>query len=152
MASSWRICWQTPHCHDADLHHLYAGTAGGKLLSTLPRSEIAELTGYNGQNDRKAEPPAWLQAGGSAVTAQAGRRALHDAEDLQRGKLRIAMTPTFTTYMLGPLVENYYRGQRMTAAHHQREGFRQQRMNDNIPGAAFVKGNAVCSVANSALP
>ena len=38
-----------------------------------------------------------------------GRRALHDAEDLQRGKLRIAMTPTFTTYMLGPLVEAYYR-------------------------------------------
>ncbi|STS63226.1 cyn operon transcriptional activator [Klebsiella aerogenes] len=38
-----------------------------------------------------------------------GRRALHDAEDLQHGKLRIAMTPTFTTYMLGPLMEAYYR-------------------------------------------
>ncbi|MDT1827962.1 transcriptional regulator CynR, partial [Acinetobacter baumannii] len=25
------------------------------------------------------------------------------------GKLRIAMTPTFTTYMLGPLMEAYYR-------------------------------------------
>ena len=52
----------------------------------------------------------WLEYTRRALRdLEEGRRALHDAEDLQRGKLRIAMTPTFTTYMLGPLVENYYR-------------------------------------------
>ncbi len=52
----------------------------------------------------------WLEYARRALRdLEEGRRALHDAEDLQRGKLRIAMTPTFTTYMLGPLVENYYR-------------------------------------------
>lgn len=33
-----------------------------------------------------------------------GKRALLDVEDLQRGTLRVAMTPTFTTYFMGPLV------------------------------------------------
>ncbi|HHG8775180.1 TPA: transcriptional regulator CynR [Raoultella planticola] len=37
-----------------------------------------------------------------------GRRALHDVDDLQRGTLRVAMTPTFTTYFMGPLVASFY--------------------------------------------
>lgn len=37
-----------------------------------------------------------------------GQRALHDVEDLQRGSLRIAMMPTFTTYFVGPLVASFY--------------------------------------------
>lgn len=52
----------------------------------------------------------WLEYARRALRdLEEGRRALHDAEDLQHGKLRIAMTPTFTTYMLGPLMEAYYR-------------------------------------------
>ena len=52
----------------------------------------------------------WLEYARRALRElEEGRRALHDAEDLQHGKLRIAMTPTFTTYMLGPLMEAYYR-------------------------------------------
>ena len=52
----------------------------------------------------------WLEYARRALRdLEEGRRALHDAEDLHHGKLRIAMTPTFTTYMLGPLVEAYYR-------------------------------------------
>ncbi|HEI8676204.1 TPA: LysR family transcriptional regulator [Klebsiella pneumoniae] len=48
----------------------------------------------------------WLEYARRALRElEEGRRALHDAEDLQHGKLRIAMTPTFTTYMLGPLME-----------------------------------------------
>ncbi|VFS79316.1 Cyn operon transcriptional activator [Raoultella planticola] len=31
-----------------------------------------------------------------------GKRALLEVEDLQRGTLRVAMTPTFTTYFMGP--------------------------------------------------
>ncbi len=37
----------------------------------------------------------------------AGERAVHDVQDLSRGHLRIAMSPTFTTYFLGPLVHRF---------------------------------------------
>lgn len=40
---------------------------------------------------------------------EAGRRALHDVQDLSRGTLRLGMTPTFTCYLAGPLVEAYHR-------------------------------------------
>ena len=38
-----------------------------------------------------------------------GRRALHDVSDLSRGSLRVAVAPTFTSYLIGPLVEAFYR-------------------------------------------
>lgn len=37
-----------------------------------------------------------------------GKRAIHDVEDLSRGSLRVAVTPTFTTYFIGPLVAEFY--------------------------------------------
>ncbi|WP_154606521.1 transcriptional regulator CynR [Arthrobacter alpinus] len=37
----------------------------------------------------------------------AGTRAIHDVQDLSRGSLRLAMTPTFTAYIIGPLVERF---------------------------------------------
>ncbi|RAW96534.1 MULTISPECIES: transcriptional regulator CynR [unclassified Photorhabdus] len=37
----------------------------------------------------------------------AGQRAIHDVQDLSRGLLRLAMTPTFTTYFIGPWVERF---------------------------------------------
>ena len=37
----------------------------------------------------------------------AGQRAVHDVQDLSRGRLRIAMTPTFTAYLIGPLVHRF---------------------------------------------
>ena len=37
-----------------------------------------------------------------------GRRAIHDVQDLSRGSLRIAVTPTFTTYLVGPLVDAFH--------------------------------------------
>lgn len=36
------------------------------------------------------------------------RRAIHDVSDLSRGSLRVAVTPTFTTYLVGPLVEAFH--------------------------------------------
>ena len=33
-----------------------------------------------------------------------GKRAIHDVQNLSRGALRIAITPTFTTYLIGPLI------------------------------------------------
>ncbi|KER03010.1 transcriptional regulator [Photorhabdus temperata subsp. temperata Meg1] len=37
----------------------------------------------------------------------AGKRAIHDVQDLSRGLLRLAMTPTFTTYFIGHWVERF---------------------------------------------
>jgi LysR family cyn operon transcriptional activator len=37
-----------------------------------------------------------------------GKRAIHDVQELTRGSLRLAMTPTFTAYLTGPLLEKYY--------------------------------------------
>lgn len=34
--------------------------------------------------------------------------AIHDVSDLSRGSLRIAVTPTFTTYLVGPLIEAFH--------------------------------------------
>jgi LysR family cyn operon transcriptional activator len=41
------------------------------------------------------------------VELEAGKRALHDVKDLSRGNLRLAMTPTFMAYLVGPLVRDY---------------------------------------------
>ncbi|MGC5703028.1 transcriptional regulator CynR [Pseudomonas sp. NFXW11] len=38
---------------------------------------------------------------------QEGKRALNDVADLSRGELRVALTPTFTSYLVGPLVEAF---------------------------------------------
>lgn len=40
---------------------------------------------------------------------EAGKRALHDVRDLSRGALRLGLTPTFTSYLIGPLVEAFHR-------------------------------------------
>ncbi|WP_246791923.1 transcriptional regulator CynR [Burkholderia perseverans] len=40
---------------------------------------------------------------------EAGRRAIHDVSELSRGSLRIGMTPTFATYLIGPLLDRYHR-------------------------------------------
>lgn len=40
---------------------------------------------------------------------EAGRRAIHDVENLESGALRLAFTPTFTTYLVGPLVRQFHR-------------------------------------------
>jgi LysR family cyn operon transcriptional activator len=45
----------------------------------------------------------------AAQELQEGTRAIHDVGDLSRGTLRIAVTPTFTTYLVGPLVEAFHR-------------------------------------------
>jgi len=37
-----------------------------------------------------------------------GKRAIHDVVDLSCGSLRVAITPTFTTYLVGPLIESFH--------------------------------------------
>ena len=40
---------------------------------------------------------------------EAGSRAMHDVQDLSRGHLRLAMTPTYTAYLIGPLLARFNR-------------------------------------------
>lgn len=50
----------------------------------------------------------YLQYVRCAVQAlEEGKRAIHDVADLSRGSLRIGVTPTFTTYFIGPLVAEF---------------------------------------------
>ena len=42
------------------------------------------------------------------VELEAGRHALGDVRDLSRGELRLAITPTFTEYLVAPLVDRFY--------------------------------------------
>jgi len=41
------------------------------------------------------------------IELEAGKRAVHDVKDLSRGRLRLAMTPTFIAYLVGPLVRDF---------------------------------------------
>lgn len=36
------------------------------------------------------------------------KTAIHDVSDLTRGSLRVAVTPTFTTYLIGPVIEAFH--------------------------------------------
>lgn len=45
----------------------------------------------------------------AAQELEEGKRAIHDVADLSRGALRVAVTPTFTTYLIGPLVQAFHR-------------------------------------------
>ncbi|QBR03706.1 transcriptional regulator CynR [Paraburkholderia pallida] len=38
---------------------------------------------------------------------EAGRRAIHDVENLARGELRVGFTPTFMAYLVGPLISAF---------------------------------------------
>ncbi|MBH5333805.1 transcriptional regulator CynR [Streptomyces pactum] len=38
----------------------------------------------------------------------AAERAVHDVQDLSRGHLRLAVTPTFTAYLIGPVVAEFH--------------------------------------------
>ncbi|OON41396.1 transcriptional regulator CynR [Izhakiella australiensis] len=38
---------------------------------------------------------------------ESGRRAIHDVQDLSRGQLRLAVTPTFSAWLMGPLLAEF---------------------------------------------
>ena len=51
---------------------------------------------------------AWLQHAQRAMhDLAAGARAIHDVQDLARGALRLAFTPTFSSYLLGPCIDAF---------------------------------------------
>lgn len=69
-----------------------------------------------------------------------GKRAIHDVSDLSRGTLRIAITPTFTPYLIGPLVRRFHR--RYANIRLQIEEMSQERMEERLLDDDFDLGIA----------
>jgi LysR family cyn operon transcriptional activator len=52
---------------------------------------------------------AWMRYAKLALQdLDAGVRAIHDVGELSRGNLRLAVTPTFTAYLVGPIVDGFH--------------------------------------------
>ncbi|KWC05142.1 transcriptional regulator CynR [Burkholderia ubonensis] len=70
-----------------------------------------------------------------------GKRAIHDVGDLSRGSLRIAVTPTFTSYLIGPMVESFhgrYPGVTLTVREMSQERMEELLVDDELDvGIAF---------------
>ncbi|PSL14648.1 LysR family transcriptional regulator [Marinobacterium halophilum] len=74
----------------------------------------------------------------------AGKRAIHDVSDLSRGLLRIAITPTFTPYLIGPLVRTFH--ERHAHIRLQVEEMSQERMEERLLEDDFDLGIAFADV------
>ncbi|MBN3751996.1 transcriptional regulator CynR [Paraburkholderia sp. Tr-20389] len=52
---------------------------------------------------------AWMRYAKLALQdLDAGVRAIHDVSELSRGNLRLAVTPTFTAYLVGPVIDRFH--------------------------------------------
>lgn len=74
-----------------------------------------------------------------------GKRAIHDVSDLCRGSLRVGVTPTFTAYFVGPLIEAFYHrypGVRLTV-HEMSQDRMESLLTDDMldVGIAFEEGH-----------
>lgn len=69
-----------------------------------------QLFDRSGRNTRLTDAgEVYLRYARNALRAlEEGKRAIHDVEDLSRGSLRVAVTPTFTAYFIGPLMAAFY--------------------------------------------
>lgn len=69
-----------------------------------------------------------------------GQRAIHDVQDMSRGALRIAITPTFTAYLIGPLIQGFH--QRYPNVTLSVQEMSQERMEDHLLDDKFDLGIA----------
>ena len=81
-----------------------------QLVRQLEESLGARLFDRTGRVTRLTDAgDAYLQyVRRASQELQEATRAIHDVSDLSRGSLRLAVTPTFTTYLVGPLVEAFH--------------------------------------------
>jgi len=81
-----------------------------QLVKQLEEEMGAQLFDRTGRTTRLTDTgEAYLQyVRRASQELQEATRAIHDVSDLSRGSLRIAVTPTFTTYLVGPLVEAFH--------------------------------------------
>src|SRR5258707_8932926 len=75
-------------------------------IQQLERGVGAQLLDRSGRSVRLTDAGhAYLAHARRALRElAAGERAVHDVNDLSRGELRLAVTPTFTAYLVGPLI------------------------------------------------
>jgi LysR family cyn operon transcriptional activator len=77
---------------------------------------------------------------------EAAERAVHDVRDLSRGNLRIAVTPTFTAYLIGPLIQQFraaYPGIRVTVLETNQDRIEADLLADRLDlGIGFAGGHA----------
>jgi LysR family cyn operon transcriptional activator len=92
----------------ADALHVSQPTLS-QQIKQLEDALGAQLLDRSGRGVRLTDAgEAYVQYARRALQdLDAGRRAIHDVQELTRGDLRLAMTPTFTAYLIGPLVESF---------------------------------------------
>ncbi|MGU3412101.1 transcriptional regulator CynR [Enterobacteriaceae bacterium C34A] len=77
---------------------------------------------------------------------EAGARAVHDVEDLSRGHLRLGVTPTYTPWLVGPLLAAFrqrYPAIALTLSEATQEQIEQQLLNDELDiGLGFAGDHA----------
>ncbi|WP_145542388.1 transcriptional regulator CynR [Yersinia alsatica] len=116
-------------------------------IKLLEESLDTQLFDRSGRNIRLTDSgEVYLQYVRRAFRAlDEGKRAIHDVEDLSRGSLRVATTPTFTSYFIGPLVAEFYA--RFPNINLQVQEMSQERIeslllnNDLDAGIAFYNGD-----------
>ncbi|MFK0310082.1 transcriptional regulator CynR [Pseudomonas sp. NPDC090233] len=100
-------------------HHSFTRAAAAMHVSQpalsqqvkqLEESLGAQLFDRSGRTTRLTDAgEVYLQyARRASQELQEAKRAIHDVSDLSRGSLRVAVTPTFTSYLIGPLVEAFH--------------------------------------------
>ena len=79
-------------------------------IKQLERALAVELLDRSGRTVRLTDAgEAYAEHARLALRdLDAGERAVHDVQDLSRGHLRVAMTPTFTAYLIGPLMHRFH--------------------------------------------
>lgn len=92
----------------AELH--VSQPALSQQVKLLEESLGAQLFDRSGRSTRLTDSgKIYLQyARRASQELREATRAIHDVSNLSRGSLRVAVTPTFTTYLLGPLVEAFH--------------------------------------------
>lgn len=82
---------------------------------------------------------------------EAGARAVHDVEDLSRGHLRLGVTPTYTPWLIGPLMAAFwqrYPGVTLSLSEATQEQMEQRLVNDELDiGLGFSGDHAAELVA-----
>ncbi|MGL5388826.1 MAG: transcriptional regulator CynR [Serratia sp. (in: enterobacteria)] len=80
-------------------------------IKQLEESLQVELFDRSGRRVQLTDAgQAWMRYARLALQdLDAGKRAIQDVATLARGNLRLAMTPTFTSYLIGPLVDGFFR-------------------------------------------
>ncbi|OYD69953.1 transcriptional regulator CynR [Rhodococcus sp. OK302] len=77
-----------------------------KQLETALRVQLLDRSGRVVRTTDAGE--AFLHYARRALRdLEAAERAIHDVQDLSRGSLRLATTPTFAAYLVGPLVDRF---------------------------------------------